>query len=101
MDRPTKQARRAGTKVAATIPIRNGDVRALLVTIADEGVIIAVFDEGTAGRPLIQATLDKHEHASLVHALLGPSAGTVTSDAAVALPVSGVRAGSRRTRGTA
>jgi hypothetical protein len=60
-----------------------------------------VFDDADDGRPLIQAVLDQGEQASLVHALLGPSAGGTTSDAGVAPRTSATPAGSCRTRGTA
>ena len=101
MDRSAKQKRETGTKAGATISLRSGDVRALQVIVTDGQIIIAVLDEADDGRPLIQAVLDQGEQASLVHALLGPSAGVATSDAGAVPRTSGIPAGSCRTRGTA
>ena len=102
MDTSTKQPVRTGTTVSSMIPLRSGDVRALQVTVAENGIVLAVFDEGADGQPLIQAILDRAEQASLVHALLlGSPTGAPTSGAAVALQTSAVPAGSRRMRGTA
>ena len=101
MKTSTKQPTRTGAQVSSMIPLRNGDVQALQVTVVEEGVVLAVFDEGTDGQPLIQVVLDRAEQASLVHALLGPGTAPPTSVADVAHPESAVPAGSCRTRGTA
>jgi hypothetical protein len=69
MDQSTRQPRETRAQAGATIPLRNGDVRALQVIVTDGQIIIAVFDEADSGRPLIQAVLDQSEQASLVHAL--------------------------------
>ena len=99
MDSSAKRKRE--THVATTIALRNGDVRALQVNVADGKIVIAVFDEAGDSRPLIQATLDQGEQASLVHALLGPGTGDTTSDGGGVPRTSGIPAGSCRTRGTA
>ena len=101
MKTSTKQPTRTGAQVSSMIPLRNGDVRALQITVTDEGVVLTVFDEGADGLPLIQAMLDRAEQASLVHALLGPGTAPPTCGAGVALQTSAVPAGSRRMRGTA
>lgn len=99
MDSSAKRKRE--THVATTIALRNGDVRALQVNVADGKIVIAVFDEAGDSRPLIQAMLDRGEQASLVHALLGPGTGDTTSDGGGVPRTSAVPAGACRTRGTA
>ena len=101
MNRSAKCKCDTGTQVATTIALRNGDVRTLQVNVADGKIVIAVFDEAGDSRPIIQAVLDQGEQASLVHALLGPSAGDTTSDAGAVPRTSATPAGSCRTRGTA
>lgn len=99
MDSSAKRKRE--THVATTIALRNGDVRALQVNVADGKIVIAVFDEAGDSRPLIQATLDQGEQASLVHALLGPGTGNTTSDGGGVPQRSAIPAGSCRRPGRA